>query len=180
MPSQPALHTDTTRPASIVAALNESRARHRRLALSVVVALAVFVIDLTAKAIATRWLDWGEQRWVIDGWVGLELTRNRGIAFGLGNGSWVITLLVVAGFITLVGFLWRSGIADHPIGAVAFGLAVGGAVGNLVDRIADGAVTDFFVLGPWPRFNVADSALTVGLIALAVVEIRVQSGYQGV
>jgi len=147
---------------------------------SLAVAVVVLVLDLTAKAIVTRALDWGEQRWLIDGWFGLELTRNRGIAFGLGNGSWVISLLVIAGFITLVWLILRSEIADHPLGAAAFGMAVGGAIGNLVDRISDGAVTDFFVLGPWPRFNVADSALTIGLIALAVIEIRVQGGYQGV
>jgi signal peptidase II len=143
------------------------------------VAIAVLLVDLATKAMMTRLLDWGELRWLVDGWVGMELTRNRGIAFGLGNGSWVITLLVVAGFLTLVWFVLRSDIAGHQIGAVAFGLAVGGAVGNLVDRIADGAVTDFFVLGSWPRFNVADSALTVGLIVLAVIEIRAQGGYHG-
>jgi len=179
VPSQPALRTDTTRPASIVAAPGEPRARHRRLAIATVVALAILLVDLATKAIMTRSLEWAEQRWLIDGWVGLELTRNRGIAFGLGDGSWVITLLVIGGFITLIWFILRSDIADHAIGAVAFGLAVGGAIGNLVDRISDGAVTDFFVLGPWPRFNVADSALTLGLVALAIIEIRVHGGYHG-
>lgn len=144
------------------------------------VAVAILLVDLATKSIVTRSLDWGERRWLMDGWVGLELTRNRGIAFGLGNGSWITALLVIAGFFTLVWFILRSDIADHPIGAVAFGLAGGGAIGNLVDRISDGAVTDFFVLGTWPRFNVADSALTVGLIALAVVEIRTHGGYDGV
>jgi signal peptidase II len=163
-----------------VAAPDESRARNRRGAVSGFVALAVVLVDLATKAIVTRALDWGEYRWLIDGWVGLELTRNRGIAFGLGNGSGVITLLVIAGFVILVRFILRSHLTDHPIGAVAFGLAVGGAIGNLVDRISDGAVTDFFVLGPWPRFNVADSALTFGLIALAFIEFRTQGGNQGV
>jgi signal peptidase II len=179
VPSQPALRTDTTRPASIVAAPDEPRARHRPLVVSAGVAVAVLLIDLASKAIVTRSLEWAEQRWLIDGWIGLELTRNRGIAFGLGDGSWVITLLVIAGFLTLIWFILRADIADHPVGAVGFGLAVGGAIGNLVDRISDGAVTDFFVLGPWPRFNVADSALTLGLIALAVIEIRAQGGYHG-
>jgi signal peptidase II len=160
--------------------MNESRARHRFLVVAVVAGLAVFVADVASKAIMTRRLEWGEQRWLIDNWIGLELTRNRGLAFGLGTGSRITTLLVIAGFIALVWFILRSGLVKHPVGAAAFGLAVGGAMGNLIDRIRDGAVTDFFVIGPWPRFNIADSALTLGLLALALIEIRTQGGYQGV
>ncbi|HET7056936.1 MAG TPA: signal peptidase II [Thermomicrobiales bacterium] len=180
MPFLPASRVATTRPASIVATMNDPRARHRFPAVAIVAGLAVLVVDFVTKTVMTRWLEWGEQRWLIDGWIGLELTRNRGLAFGLGNGSRITTLLVIAGFVALVWFILRSGLVEHPVGAAAFGLAVGGAMGNLIDRIRDGAVTDFFVIGPWPRFNIADSALTLGLIALALIEFRTQGGYQGV
>ena len=160
--------------------MDQPHARRQFNLLAAVAGLAVLVADVATKAVMTRWLDWGERRWLIDGWIGLELTRNRGLAFGLGNGSRLTAFVVVAGFIVLIWFILRSGLVEQPVGALAFGLALGGAIGNLIDRVPDGAVTDFLVIGPWPRFNVADSALTLGLITLALVEVRTQGGYQGV
>jgi signal peptidase II len=160
--------------------MNQPHARRRTLLMAAFAGLVVVAADLVTKAAMAGWLEWGERRWLIDGWIGLELTRNRGLAFGLGSGSRVTTFVVIAGFVTLVWFIVRSGLVEQPVAALAFGMAVGGAIGNLIDRVPDGAVTDFFVIGPWPRFNVADSALTLGLITLALVEVRTQGGYQSV
>jgi signal peptidase II len=131
----------------------------------------VAVFDLLVKRAMTGWLDTGRERWLVDGWFGLELTRNRGIAFGIGEGSAWVMLLVVLGTVLLVAFASRAGLAVSAAGPIALGLAIGGALGNLVDRAADGSVTDFFVVGPWPRFNVADSALTLGLLLLVTMDI---------
>ncbi len=99
--------------------------------------------------------------------VRFELTRNSGAAFGLleGAGSW---LALLAAIVAVVVFLSvRHGI-DRPT-LVALGAVLGGAVGNLIDRLfrgdglADGLVVDFVDIGPWPNFNVADSAIVVGI-----------------
>ena len=100
----------------------------------------------------------------------LVLTYNRGVSFGLfnagGGGRSVLVFSLVAGAI-VAGLLWWLARAESPLLAVAIGLIVGGAVGNVADRIRLGAVVDFldFHLGSWhwPAFNLADSAICIGV-----------------
>jgi signal peptidase II len=102
--------------------------------------------------------------------VRFELTRNSGAAFGLleGAGSWLALLAVV---VVVVVFLSLR----HDMSAatlLALGLVLGGALGNLIDRLfrgdglADGLVVDFIDVGWWPNFNVADSAIVIGIILI--------------
>ena len=102
--------------------------------------------------------------------VGFRLTRNSGAAFGIleGAGSWLALLaviIVVVVFLSLHKEMGRSTI-------LALGLVLGGAIGNLADRlfrgdgIADGLVVDFVDIGPWPNFNIADSAIVIGIILI--------------
>lgn len=141
----------------------------RRLFIPAAVAILIVALDVATKRIGEATLEPGESRWLIDGWIGLERTSNSGVAFGLLDGQrgvWV--LLVVA----VVGLWWIArDIIRHvttvggllPVAAVA-----AGAAGNLVDRLGDGRVTDLIAVGPWPRFNIADSSLTIGLVLLLV------------
>ncbi|WP_158228408.1 signal peptidase II [Pseudonocardia sp. MH-G8] len=94
----------------------------------------------------------------------LQLSHNSGVAFSLGNGlpTWVV--LGVASLITIgVAAAIILGYLRPPVPA---GLVLGGAVGNVVDRAGDGAVTDFLWLGWFPTFNLADTAITLGALAL--------------
>jgi len=110
----------------------------------------------------------------------LAVTYNRGTAFGLGQNS---TALIVGGVIVLVVLLLGLGrrasrTATGPA-ALAMGLLLGGAVGNLTDRLLrdhHGAVVDFIDLRWWPVFNVADAAITVGALLLASVLFRARPG----
>lgn len=102
----------------------------------------------------------------------LVLTYNRGMSFGLfNNGAGVNALLfsLVAASIVAVLVYWLSRV-DSPLLAVAIGLVIGGAIGNVVDRVRFGAVVDFldFYLGSWhwPAFNLADSAICIGVAAM--------------
>lgn len=136
----------------------------RRLALATVV---VLVLDLATKWWATTALADGP---VDLGWITLRLSENPGIAFSLGASApaWLITGLTVAAT-TLIAVMALRG-SLRP--ALAAGLLLGGGLGNLLDRLAGGTVTDFLDLGWFPSFNVADVALNVGVALLLVAGFR--------
>jgi signal peptidase II len=100
----------------------------------------------------------------------LNLTFNPGVAFGLGGGSTSTIVLVGVVVLVLLAALGRAGVRT-TVQAVAVGLVLGGAVGNMTDRLVrhhGGAVIDFIDLQWWPVFNVADAAITTGAILLIV------------
>lgn len=134
-------------------------------------ALAVLALDQWTKALIQRSLGpSGDAATVaiVGDWFLLEYARNRGVAFGVFAGHPelvpLVALVVLAG---LVGYAARRGF-EGPWLIAGAGLVVGGAVGNLIDRIRFGYVIDFLAIGPWPNFNVADSAIAVGVVCLAV------------
>jgi signal peptidase II len=98
--------------------------------------------------------------------------ENRGVAFGAFSGEGQgIVLAIVA--VALVGLVWYFAThATRPGAWLATGLLLGGAIGNIIDRVAVGAVTDFLKLPGWPAFNVADIAITAGVVALLIVVER--------
>jgi signal peptidase II len=108
--------------------------------------------------------------------VELVHVRNRGIAFGLLDGrSIALTVLTVAALALLVGYFALH--TNRPLLWLATGLLLGGALGNLLDRVRDDAVTDFIDLPLWPAFNVADMAITAGvLVLLAALEMGREHG----
>jgi signal peptidase II len=103
---------------------------------------------------------------VVDGWLAMEYTENRGAAFGVFSG--LVPVLTAASIAILTGLLLHYiRQARHPLWhTLAIGGIAGGALGNLVDRVRLGHVIDFVSVGPWPNFNVADSAITVGVLIL--------------
>ena len=104
-------------------------------------------------------------RRVLPGVVRLVHYRNTGVAFNFLSGTGVLVLVVTG--IALLALLGYFALHPERRGAwVATGLLLGGALGNLLDRIIDGSVTDFIKFPDWPAFNVADIAITFGVIAL--------------
>jgi signal peptidase II len=94
--------------------------------------------------------------------------RNRGIAFGLlSDGGALLVAFAAAALIALLIFFHRH--RDRPLVWLPTGLLIGGAAGNLIDRTTAGAVTDFIDLPAWPAFNLADVAITLGVLALLYV-----------
>jgi signal peptidase II len=106
----------------------------------------------------------------------LRLTENTGAAFSLAGGSGPV--IAVLALIVVGVLLWQGRTVTSKLGAVALGLIVGGALGNLADRafrgdsFFDGAVIDFIDVQWWPVFNVADSCVVIGGILLVVVTFR--------
>jgi signal peptidase II len=151
--------------------------------LGLVLAACFALADRLSKLWIQATLSLYDSRAVIPGFLDLTRAENPGIAFGLfadRDSPWRSFLLVGVGLAILVfvaRLLWQSNAAGRRQGA-ALGLVMGGAIGNLYDRIMRGSVTDFIdvhVAGyHWPTFNVADSAITVGAILLAA-DIWVQS-----
>ena len=145
--------------------------------LAAATAVVILVLDQITKALALARLPPGVPFGVIDGFFALTLVMNPGLAFGFLSSTptawrWIVALLSVAA----LAILGAVGVRLLPEGGwasrVALGLIFGGAIGNLIDRARFGAVVDFLDFYwrgyHWPAFNVADSAISVGVTLLAL------------
>jgi signal peptidase II len=125
----------------------------------------VFVLDMVTKNLVAASVPFGTEVPVVGRFVGITNVRNSGAAFGLvpaGAGVFMIASVVVA--IALVVYVARTPTSQWA--GVVLGLILGGTVGNGFDRIFYGFVTDFINVHFWPVFNVADSAISIGVAAL--------------
>jgi signal peptidase II len=132
-----------------------------------VVAVATVAADQAVKALVRSTIERGD---AVDLVLGIRIVnvRNRGIAFGMFSGGGVLLVLfALAALAALLVFFARH--RDRPLVWLPTGLLIGGATGNLIDRAREGAVTDFIDLPAWPAFNVADMAITFGVLTLLYV-----------
>lgn len=134
------------------------------------IAAVVYLADRLTKAWVVDNVDIGQQIPVIGDFLQIWHTENEGAAFGLLPGGGLVFLAV--GFVTLIAIGWvhLTGRARGAVAAVLLGMVLGGTLGNLTDRLADGSVTDWVSVGigtlRWPTFNVADSSVVVGILGL--------------
>lgn len=141
-----------------------TRARAAAVIRAVLVAAVVIGVDQLTKSLVRSGIPVGEEHKFFIG-VQLVHVRNTGVAFSLfAGGGAVVLVITLAALAVLVTYLIRR--PDRPWLWLPTGLLVGGALGNLIDRIGRGAVTDFIKLPHWPAFNVADIAITFGVLAL--------------
>ena len=129
--------------------------------------IGVFVFDQVTNAIIRSSLSLGDS-WPEEGIFRIVHGLNTGSAFGLFAGF--TNLLVVASIIGIVFILFVFLKQNNSVIwlRLSLGLIVGGALGNLFDRVKDGAVVDFISVGWWPAFNIADSSISVGMCLLLV------------
>jgi signal peptidase II len=168
---------DTATPAEVV---DPAPRRRRRVALFALVAVLALAIDVVSKVLVVANLQPGDQTRLLAGAIYLDIARNSGAAFSLGTGFTVILSLVA---LVVVAIIVRTASRMRSTGwAVSLGLILGGALGNLVDRIFRapgvfrGHVVDWISLfGPnaehWPIFNLADSAIVCGAILAGVLSL---------
>ena len=131
------------------------------------VAIVIFLFDLLTKSIVRANLAIGES-WPDEDWlVKLTHVTNSGAAFGIlqGQGVFLIVTAVIA--IVAIVFYYLFPPLEHGLLRLALGLQLGGAAGNLLDRVRFGKVTDFVDFPRYPEFNVADSSIVIGLVVLA-------------
>jgi signal peptidase II len=135
------------------------------------VAVATVALDQGVKALVRTTIEPGD---AVGLFLGIKITnvRNNGIAFGMFSGGGVVLVLfAIAALVALLVFFFRH--RDRPLVWLPTGLLIGGAAGNLIDRVREGAVTDFIDFPAWPAFNVADIAITFGVLTLIyVIESR--------
>ena len=145
--------------------------------LIVSLAAIILVADQLTKWWALKGLRFGAPVPIIDGFFSLTLVMNPGLAFGMLGGvpeslRWMVGLLSIGAVVVLALLAARLLVGGGLWTRVALGLIFGGAAGNLIDRVRFGAVVDyldFYYRGyHWPAFNVADSAITVGVTVLAI------------
>jgi signal peptidase II len=131
------------------------------------VAAGTVAADQAVKALVRATIERGQDVDLILG-VRLVNVRNRGIAFGLfADGGVLLVLFALAALVALLVFFARHRV--RPLVWLPTGLLIGGATGNLIDRAREGAVTDFIDLPAWPAFNLADTAITFGVLTLLYV-----------
>ena len=129
------------------------------------VIFSVIVIDQFSKFLVSRSFSFGSYP-IIDNFIYITLVRNTGAAFGMLKGFNFILALITFAVIAAAGrYLFVS---KDRFANIALCLIIGGAIGNLTDRIVFGYVVDFIDVGFWPVFNLADSAVTVGVGLLAI------------
>ena len=136
-------------------------------------ALAVFVVDQVLKSVVEASMLAGESIPVIPGFLSITYIRNDGGAFGILGGS---QLLLLVGSVVAVGVvLWMLFAGQRSrLATLACGLILGGAAGNLLDRLTTGEVTDYVHFSFWYVFNAADAAITVGVALLILSTFRMQ------
>jgi signal peptidase II len=133
---------------------------------AIVVAAVVGLDQLTKHTLAAG-IRPGEQKRFLPA-IELVHVRNTGVAFGvLSGGGAVVLVFTGVALVALIGYLAVR--PDRPWLWIPTGMLVGGALGNLIDRISSGSVIDFIKLPAWPAFNVADMSITFGVIALVLV-----------
>ncbi len=133
--------------------------------LALTVLIVVVVADQLTKQAVRHSIVPGEDRRFLPG-VQLVNTRNHGVAFGFLPGSQTaVTILIVLALLALLVYFALH--ATRRLMWLPTGMLVGGAVGNIVDRLRDGSVTDFVKLPlGWPPFNLADASITLGILIL--------------
>jgi len=141
----------------------------------ILITLGVIVLDQATKQAIVEWIGTGavENRWEFAGRVlAFEYVENTGVAFGMLAGRpglvSIFAIAVAALLLVVLGALLRADLSRSPVMQAAVGAVLGGAIGNLIDRFRVGYVIDFIAVGAWPKFNIADSAITVGVAVMVI------------
>ncbi len=158
----------------IIASMNRKN-KTQKIRIFIVSAIVMLAIDLLTKYWAA-YLCSGTIV-IIKNWFSLHFHTNRGIALGIEFGQWpqIIISATVIGILFHWGTKWFINEKRNPfLNPFLLGIIIGGALGNLINRVSLGYVIDFIDLKPIPVFNLADTAITLGLLALLLLTLKNQ------
>lgn len=125
-------------------------------------------LDQLTKFVVRQTLEW-HYSWPAYGFFRFTHVQNTGSAFGLFQGNNLPLLIVSLVGVAVLAYIYHTQERPGILMRVSIALMLGGALGNLIDRMWQGHVTDFIDVGPWPVFNLADSSIVVGLLIMAWV-----------
>jgi len=128
--------------------------------------LGVLLTDQVTKAMVRSSMEVGQSDPVIDGVLWLTRVHNTGAAFGLFRGQQGMLIIIAVTVLAAIAYVIARVRPERPAARTALALVSAGALGNLIDRVTLGGVTDFLDIGRWPVFNVADISLDVGVAIL--------------
>ncbi|MEV5241685.1 signal peptidase II [Streptomyces cinnamoneus] len=171
-PTGPTGATGATAPAD---GSGEPKGR-RRIAVLLVVAAFAYLLDLGSKLFVVAELEHHDPVQVIGTWLQFEVVRNRGAAFGIGEAMTVVFTVIATAVIVAIARIARK-LYSLPW-AIALGLLLGGAFGNLTDRLFrspggfEGGVVDFIAPAHFAVFNLADSAIVCGGFLIVILSFR--------
>ena len=163
-------------PATVADPVDAAPVKERRLPIYrdfnlLQLAAIVFLLDQLTKFLVRAYLPFGYS-FPFDGFFRITHTHNTGSAFGILQGQ--NTPLIFVSFIGIfvLALIYRSQTRPTNLLRLSLGLQIGGALGNLLDRLRLGSVTDFIDVGPWPVFNLADASIVSGLVLLGWLLLR--------
>jgi len=134
-------------------------------------AALALALDQLTKFVVRQTLEW-HYSWPATGFFRFTHVHNTGSAFGLFQDQNLPLLFVSLVGVVVLAYIYQTQERPTNLLRVSIALMLGGALGNLIDRIHQGHVTDFIDVGPWPVFNIADSAIVVGLIMMGWLLMR--------
>lgn len=143
-----------------------------------IISLLVIFFDQLVKARVVAVMDPGQSSPVLKNIFYLTLVHNPGAAFGIFPNATLFFVAISIASVMIIGYkVWRSANKSNsqrlaPVLRLAFALILGGALGNLIDRLRFGFVVDFLDFRIWPVFNIADSAITIGTVVLILHILR--------
>ena len=151
--------------------MKNARQSQTNIFLSICTVLFVIFLDRISKIFFCSILSFGEFIPVIRNVFHFTLVYNTGIAFGLFKNQGIVFIIIPIIAIILIGFniyYYRNSKHVSRLYIISFSMILGGAIGNLIDRIVYGHVIDFIDFRVWPVFNIADSAITIGTILILI------------
>jgi signal peptidase II len=151
--------------------------RLRNSGIFVITAAVVIGLDQVTKLILSGSLDKGDE-WPADWPIKLVHVTNSGAAFGMLEGETLFLTVTSLLAIGAIAFYYFYPPAEHGLIRVALGLLLGGALGNLIDRVREGEVVDFVKVSSFPAFNIADSSITIGVALLCLIALLVEGPAQ--
>jgi signal peptidase II len=160
-------------PTAAVTPVSEASGKRSRLSswrafrdpLLIGILITALMVDQITKQLVLNNLGIGAS-WPDDGFFRFTFVRNDGTAFGFFQDNGTLLTFVSIGAVALIVYFYREAVMVSWFTRTALGLQLGGALGNLVDRFRHGYVVDFLDVGPWPIFNIADSVIITGIVAL--------------